>query len=145
MKDTMIDLLLSAALITGATEAMAELNWRSNGTPSISCDVTSTESGLLFFGEWKKIELTYYLTDDPSTRLNYYCEATKRLAHDGSCCVVDCKKHICFPRNALANGRTYTLKGETATLNIEPGVSRGDACSRLFNSAGVSAVRLEKQ
>lgn len=135
-------LMLAAMLITST--ARAELNWKSSGTPSVSCEVTSTESGLLFFGEWTKINLAYYVTEESGTRLEFHCEGSKRLAHDGSCCVKDCRKQLCIPVKSPRKGNSYILKGETAILIIEPGVSKMDACSRLFKSAGVTLESVEK-
>jgi len=133
---------ITALLLTST--AQAELNWKSSGTPSISCEVTKTDSRFLFFGEWTDIDLTYYVTEEPATRINYKCEATIELDGDGGA-HTNPRKHTCHATPQRPSTH-YTLQGRSAAIiNISPGVNKLDVCYRLYESAGITVTKKQTQ
>lgn len=134
-----LGVLAITALLVAST-AQAELNWKSSGTPSVSCEVTRTDSRFLFFGEWTDIALTYYVTEEPAIKINYKCEATIESDGDGGA-HANPKKHTCYSK-PHGSSTHYTLQGaDMAILNISPGVNRMDVCYRLYESAGIKVTK----
>jgi hypothetical protein len=133
--------LMAAALLVTST-AQAELNYKSGGTPPISCDVTYIRTEWpLGIGEWRELKLTYYLGDDPTARLNYHCEA--KFVRDIESNYFNCREHECKVENSTI-GNVYDLRGNNANLELEPGVNKQNACSRLLKNAGIWVQSLKK-
>jgi hypothetical protein len=139
-KLTACAVILAVSLIS-AMPSQAELNWKSEGTPSVSCEVTKAASRFLFFGEWTDIDLTYYVTEEPSARLYYKCAAKVKSDSEGS--YTDPKHHECLRMNSSnGSGVVYNLTSTgDAEIRIAPGVNKLDVCYRLSQSAGIKAVK----
>ena len=131
--------IIIAALMLTAT-AQAEVNWKSGGTPPISCEVTDINTQWLFgIGEWIKLNLIFHVTEDPAALVKYLCEAK-----------TDQEGNYYHPREFRcsvlysAPGHSYKPHGNTAEITLTPGVTKQDACQRVFSTGDVSATAIKK-
>lgn len=134
----MRQLVITAILVSSifaATQASAELNWKSGGVPSVSCEVTYIRTEWPFnIGEWRELKLTYHITEEPGAKLNYRCEAKFVKDIDGN--YFNCRDHECKLESSTP-GSKYGLRGNNADLELQPGVNKLDACQRLYKNAGI--------
>ena len=134
MRQLVITAIL-ASTIFAATLASAELNWKSGGVPSVSCEVTYIRTEWLFnIGEWRELKLTYHVTEEPGSKLNYHCEA--KFVKDSEGTYFNCRDHECKLESS-STGNRYDLRGNNADLELQPGVNKLDACQRLYKNAGI--------
>lgn len=125
---------LTALLV--ASTAQAELNWKSSGTPSVSCEVTKVEADYNYphFGQWKYIDLTYYVTEDPEVKIMYICSSTASLNPGAFNCRA---KRGNYAQPWLQ--QYFLVADDNPKFSIKPGVNKLDVCVILHNSAGIKA------